>query len=126
MWKKFLTLLPVLLISGCSTVGTFTPLTADEQPRNDKNQYLVESSFESSQQSLLWDTVQGSLVVGGEVIPMTRVADIQNRWEGYVPVPATTNMVTYRVMFDYKYNAFGKGPVSDTKMSQPFTLKITD
>ena len=107
-------------------MGTFTPLTADEQPRNDKNQYLVESSFESSQQSLLWDTVQGSLVVGGQVIPMTRVANIPNRWEGYVPVPATTNMVTYRVMFDFKYNSFGKGPVSDTKMSKPFSLKIAD
>jgi hypothetical protein len=126
MWKKFSSLLPVLLITGCSTVATFTPLTADEQPRNAKNEYLVETSFETDQRSLLLDSVQASLIVGGQVIPMTHVANITNRWEGYVPVPAETNMVIYRVVFDYKFNAVGKGPTPDTKMSPPYTLKIVD
>jgi hypothetical protein len=126
MWKKFLKLLPVLMITGCTTVATFTPLTAVEQPRNPKNEYLVETSFTSQQTALLWDTVQASLVVNGQIIPMTRVANLNNRWEGYVPVPAETNAATYRVMFDYKYNALGKGPTADTKMSSAYTLKITD
>ena len=126
MWKKFLKLLPILIITGCSTVTTFTPLTAEQQPRNAKNQYLVEASFSSDQTSLLWDTVQANLVVSGQIVPMTRVATIPNRWEGYVPVPANQNSVSYRVMFDYKYNAFGKGPKADTKMSPAYTLKITD
>lgn len=126
MWKKFLLLLPVLIMAGCATPTTFTRLTPVEQPRNAKNQYLVETSFESNQQSLLWGTIKCSVVVSGKIIPMTRVANIPNRWEGYVPVPPDQNQVSYRFMFDYKYNNFGTPPKADTKISQPFVLKIAD
>ncbi len=118
--------LPVLLIAGCATVTTFTPLTASEQPRNPKNQYLVETTLTSDQQSLRWDSIQCSVVVGGKIIPMTPVAKLNNRWEGYVPVPADQTAVTYRFMFDYKYNNFGTAPRADTKMSPVYSLKIVD
>jgi hypothetical protein len=57
---------------------------------------------------------------------MTRVSQLNNRWEGYVPVPADQTSVTYRFMFDYKYNNFGTAPRSDTKISPAYTLKIVD
>ena len=49
-WKKFLPLVPVLLLTGCAS--TFTRLTPLEQPRNPDNVYPVEVAFNSSQQSL--------------------------------------------------------------------------
>jgi len=126
MWKKFLKLLPVVLIAGCATSATITRLTPSEVPRNPNNQYLVETSFESSQESILPDTLQASIVVDGKIIPMTRVAVVNNRWEGYLPVPADKDSATYRFLFDYKYNNFGTEPKSDTKYSPPYTLKIAE
>ena len=116
----------MLLITGCATSATISRLTPGEEPRNPNNQYLVETSFQSSQQSLIWDSLNASIVVGGTIIPMTRVGVVNNRWEGYVPVPADQKSVTYRFLFDYKYNSMGVGPKSDTKYSAPFTLKIAD
>ena len=66
------------------------------------------------------------MVVGGKVLPMTPVAKLNNRWEGYVPVPPDQNSVTYRFLFDFKYNNLGTAPRSDTKMSEVYTLKIAD
>lgn len=126
MWKKFLNFLPILLITGCTTTSSVTRLTATEQPRNAKNQYLVEATFTSNQQSLLWDSLQCSVVAEGKVLPMTLVPTVRNRWEGYIPVPPDQNKVTYRFVFDYKYNDFGSAPKSDTKMSPAYTLKIVD
>ena len=44
MLKKFLAVLPVLLLTGCAT--TFTRLTPLEQPRNPNNLYPVEVAFQ--------------------------------------------------------------------------------
>jgi hypothetical protein len=124
MWKKILQLLPVLLITGCA--ATFTRLTAVEQPRNPKNEYLVETAFNSSQKSLRWDSIRVSVLVGGKAFPMTPVLMLTNRWEGYVPVAADQNSVNYRFKFDYKYNNFGTPPQPATTNSPVYTLKIVD
>ena len=50
MLKKFLLLLPVLLVAGCTT-GQFTRLTPNLQPRNANNLYPVEVAFDSHQQA---------------------------------------------------------------------------
>ena len=126
MWKKFLKLLPVLLITGCAAVTTITPLTPEQLPRNAKNQYLVEATLASDQTTLRWDSLECSVVVGGKILPMTPVAKLNNRWEGYIPVPPDQNTVTYRFLFDYKYNNLGSAPRSDTKTSAAYTLKIAD
>ena len=55
--KKFLPLLPVLLLAGCAT-STFTRVTPQEQPRNANNLYPVEVVFNSNQQSLRWDSLK--------------------------------------------------------------------
>jgi hypothetical protein len=128
MWTKFLKLLPILpilLITGCAGT-TYTRLTAVEQPRNANNQYLVETSFASSQESLIWDSIKTSVVVGSKAYPMSPVARTSNRWEGYVPVPAGENSVNYRFRFDYKYNNFGTVPQPGTNMSPVYVLKVVD
>ena len=122
MLKKFLALLPVLLLTGCA--GTFTRLTPLEQPRNDNNLYPVEVTFRSSQQSLRWDSVQAYVLVNGQLYPMRQVPMVQHRWEGYVPVPAGVNAVTYRFKFDYLYNHFGTAPKPNSEYSPVYRLTV--
>jgi hypothetical protein len=123
--KKFLPLLPALLLAGCVS-GTFTRLTPNEQPRNANNLYPVETIFASQQQSLRWDSIQAYVLVNGQPYPMRPEPIVQNRWEGFVPVPPTENQVTYRFKFDYLYNAFGNAPKPNSEYSKAYVLKVLD
>jgi hypothetical protein len=125
MSKKFLLVLPMLLLAGCMTT-TFSRLTPEQQPRNQNNVYPVEVVFNSSQQSLRWDSIKPYVLVNGSQLPMRQVLGMQNRWEGLVPVPPTENSVTYRVVFDFTYNSFGTEPKPDSSCSPVYTLKIID
>jgi hypothetical protein len=122
IWKKILTLLPVLLLAGCAS--TFTRVTPLEQPRNPDNLYPVEVIFNSPQQSLRWDSIQPFVLVNGEPYPMRPVPMVQNRWEGLVPVPAGSDSVNYRFKFNYQYNNFGTPPKPDSAYSPEYQLKI--
>jgi len=125
MLKRFLLLLPVLLLAGCAT-ATFTRLTPNVQPRNANNLYPVEAAFESQQQSLRWDSIQAYVLVNGQPLPLRPVPLVRNRWEGLVPVPPGVNAVNYRFKFDYLYNNFGTAPKPNSVSSKVFTLKIVD
>src|ERR1039458_3367344 len=89
MWKKFLPVLSVLLLTGCA--GMFTRLTPLQQSRNANNLYPVEVAFNSQQQSLRWETIQPYVIANGESYPLHPVPLVQNRWEGFVPVPLGAN-----------------------------------
>ena len=125
MLKRFLLLLPVLLLAGCAT-ATFTRLTPNVQPRNANNLYPVEAAFESQQQSLRWDSIQAYVLVNGQPLPLRPVPLVRNRWEGLVPVPPGLNAVNYRFKFDYLYNNFGTAPKPNSVSSKVFTLKVVD
>jgi len=75
MWKKFLPVLSVLLLTGCA--GMFTRLTPLQQSRNASNLYPVEVAFNSQQQSLRWETIQPYVLVNGELYPMHQVQKVQ-------------------------------------------------
>lgn len=122
MTKKFLPVLLVpLLLAGCATsITNLTPLT---QPRNLTNAYPVEVALDSSQQSVRWDSVEPSIVVGHQTYPMRGTLLMTNRWEGLVPVPPGASTVTYRYKFDYEYNSLGK-PKAGTWYSHPYTLRV--
>jgi hypothetical protein len=122
--KKFLLLLPILLLTACSTTGKFTRLTPAQQPRNPDNMYPVEVAFNSSQQSVRWDSIKPFVTVDGQAYPLRPVPIMKNRWEGLVPVPPTQNALTYRFKFDYLYNSFGKQPQRDVALSPAYTLTI--
>jgi len=124
MLKKFVAVLPLLLLTGCAT--TFTRLTPLEQPRNPDNQYPVEVIFNSSQQSLRWDSIQPYVIANGVPYPMRQVPMMQNRWDGFVPVPPGAKSVNYRFKFDYLSNAFGKPPKPNSVFSPVYTLTILD
>ena len=124
IWKKFLPLLPVLLLAGCTS--TFTRLTPLEQPRNANNLYPVEVIFTSTQQALRWDSLKPCVLVNGELFPLRPVPVVQNRWEGFVPVPPTANGVTYRFKFEYLYNTSASEPKPSSAISPHYNLKIVD
>lgn len=122
--KKFLPLLPLLLLTACSTTGKFTRLTPTQQPRNADNMYPVEVAFNSSQQSLRWESIKSFVMVDGQAYPLRPVPLVKNRWEGLVPVPPTKNAIAYRFKFDYLYNSFGKEPQRDVALSPLYKLTI--
>lgn len=124
-FKKFLPLLPVLLLVGCAT-GKFTRMTPGQQPRNADNLYAVETGFDSRQQSIRWDSVKAYVLVDGQSLPLRPVPMVKQRWEGLVRVPPTAKSVTYRFKFDYLYNTFGAAPKPDSAWSKTYTLKIID
>ena len=124
MWKKFLPVLSVLLLTGCA--GMFTRLTPLQQTRTASNLYPVEVAFNSQQQSLLWETIQPYVLANGELYPLRQVPLVKNRWEGFVPVPPGANSVDYRFKFDYKYNNFGTPPKSTSAVSPIYRLNIVD
>jgi hypothetical protein len=124
MWKKFLPLLSVLLLTGCA--ATFTHLSSLQQPRNPDNLYPVEVAFNSQQQSLRWESIQPYVLVNGELYPLHPVPLVQNRWEGLVPVSPGANSVNYRFKFDYKYNNIGTQPKSNSVHSPAYKLTIVD
>lgn len=124
IWKKFLPLLPALLLTGCA--ATFTRLTPLEQHRNANNLYPVEVQFNSPQQSLRLDSIKPYVLVNGEPYPLRPVEMVQNRWEGFVPVPAGANAATFRFKFDYLYNTFNTPPKPNSALSPAYQLKIVD
>jgi hypothetical protein len=122
--KKFLPLLPLLLMTGCAS--TFTRLSPLQQQRNANNLYPVEVQFNSPQQSLRLDSIKPYVLVNGEPYPLRPVEMVQNRWEGFVPVPAGVSTVGYRFKFDYLYNTFNSPPKPDSAWSPMYQLRIID
>lgn len=124
MMKKTLMVLPLLLLlAGCSSLST--NLSAQRQLRNAENLYPVEVSFDSRQQSLRWDSIQVSVMVGKESYPMRRTHLMNNRWEGLVPVPAGEKSVSYFYKFNYNYTDFGKLG-KGSAASRTYKLQIID
>ncbi len=124
MLKRVLPLLVApLLLAGCGT--TFTNLSAQHQVRNANNLYPVDVALASRQQSLRWNSIQPYVVVGVDKYPMRPTPLMTNRWEGLLPVPATTNVVHYHYKFDFQYNAFG-APKADSASSPEYRLQILD
>jgi len=122
--KKFLPLLPALVLTGCAT--NFTRLSPLEQTRNANNQYPVEVQFNSNQQSLRWDSIKPYVLVNGDLYPLQAEAGVPDRWEGFVPVAPGNNTVNYRFKFDYLYNNIGTQPKPNSAWSPTYKLHVID
>jgi len=122
--KRLILVLPALLLVGCST--TFTRLTPLQQPRNPNNLYPVEVQFNSTQQSLRWDSLKPYVLVNGDLYPLRAEEGVQNRWEGFVPVPPGVSTVGFRFKFDYLYNNFNTPPKPNSAWSPQYQLRIID
>jgi hypothetical protein len=122
--KKLFLVLPALLLMGCAS--TFTRLTPLQQPRNANNLYPVEVQFNSTQQSLRWDSLKPYVLVNGDLYPLRPVELVQNRWEGFVPASPGVSTVDFRFKFDYLYNNFNTPPKPNSAWSPVYQLKIID
>jgi len=122
-WKKFLLVLPAILITGCA--GTFTNLSSLQQSRNANNLYPVEVSFTSPETSLRWDSIHPYVLVNGQLYDMHQTPMMTNRWEGFVPASPMDSTVTYRYKFDYLFNDFGPQPKPNSAYSPAYHLDIT-
>jgi len=121
-WKLLILALPVLLLAGCAT--SFTNLSSSIQTRNSNNFYPVEVAFNSTQQSLRWDSIHPYVLVNGQLYEMHPTPLMTNRWEGFVPVPPADDSVNFRYKFDFQYYTFGSEPKPDSAYSPPYYLKI--
>jgi len=129
--RKIKLLTPVflagLILTGCIST-TVTRLTPRQVMRTPDNMYPIEVSFDSTQQSLRWETLQATcLIMGGnQTYPMTLTPKMTNRWEAMIPIPAGTKELEYRVKFEFDYNAFGAPPQPDTSLSRIYKLQVLD
>src|SRR5580704_2693932 len=100
MFKK---LTPVLLLSlvmaGCAS-STITRLTPRQAVRSADGWYPVEAVLHSDQQSLRWETIEASVLVGSQTYPMHMTPMMTNRWETLIPVPQGTDTIEYRIKLD--------------------------
>jgi len=130
--RKFKPFAPILLLgvtmlTGCVST-TVTRLTPQHAPRATDNMYPIEVEFDSTQQSLRWETLNASVFVMGsnQEYPMTLTPKMTNRFETMIPIPAGTKNLEYRVKFTFDYNAFGVPPQEDTALSKIYKLQILD
>lgn len=110
------------LVTGCGSTQ-ITNLTPTHYPRNDTGVYTVEVELKTGQQTLRYDSVTPSVVVGTDVYPMRPTLKTDNRWEGTIMVPKHKEIVSYHFKFDYDYNRFGQ-PGRDSKLSPEYELKV--
>lgn len=123
MTKQFLALsLLLALLTGCVT-NTVTQLTPTTQPRNPTGQYRVEFQWDSSQQTVRWDTIKPHAVVDLDTYEMKQVLRTTNRWETFIPIPASKNQVIYQFKVDYEVTQFGK-PLLTSKLSPLYKMVI--
>lgn len=113
----------MLLLAGCAS--TVTNISAQRQLRNANGLYPVEVSLDSRQQTLRWESVQPTVIVGKEAYPMRLTHLMTNRWEAVIPVAASVNSVTYHYKLDYKVTQFGRIG-SGSAASKNYTLQILD
>lgn len=125
MVKKFLPFsLLALLLAGCST--GITNLTPNYETRNANGFYRVEAALHSSEQTMRWDSLKPTVLVGATVYSMQNTTLMTNRWETLIPASANTKVIYYRFKFDFSYNAFGSPPRMNSKLSPTYRLEITD
>ena len=110
------------LFVGCVT-NTVTNLTATTQPRDSTGLYRVEYEWDTTQQTVRPDSVKPTVLVGFDTYDMKSVLKTTNRWEAFIPVPASKDQVIYQFKVDYDYTRFGK-PGHASKLSPEYKLNI--
>jgi hypothetical protein len=124
MVRKFLAVLCLpLLLAGCAT--KLTNLTPQQQTRNPDNLYPVEVAFKTRQQSIRWETMRPTVLVGSESYPMRPTLLMTNRWETLIPMPAKTNFVYYQFKLDFDSQLLRQRK-ADSVLSSVYSLQVLD
>ncbi|HYE30899.1 MAG TPA: hypothetical protein VEH27_05705 [Methylomirabilota bacterium] len=123
MKKLSLVALLGFLLTGCST--TLTNLTPAQQPRNANNLYPVEVAWDSSQRTIVKNTVRGYVIVGPDIYPMQRTPIVKDRWETLIPVPPDQNSVHYKFKFEYDVREIPQRRAGSDATPE-YRLQVTD
>jgi hypothetical protein len=122
--SKLKNLLPVLLLSlfaaGCTSLGNLSP---GQYPRNASGFYRVEASWKTREANIIPDSIVATVLVNDESYGMQRVPVVQDRWEGYIPIPPAADEIRYRFKFVFEHNQIGRH-VPDSLMSPEYVIKI--
>lgn len=113
----------LLALAASCTTGVITNLTPSTLPRNPNGQYLVEMQLNSRQQTLRPESITPYVQVGFNEHKMRPTPKMTNRWETYIPVPASENIVRYKFKVDYQYSRFGD-PGQGSIRSDEYRLTI--
>ena len=113
-----------LVLSGCAT-SSVTNLTTTRHTRNPSGVYPVEFVWDTSQQTVIAESIKPYVVVGYDFYPMRPSLGISNRWETVIPVAADKKSVFYHFKVDYQYRTFGK-PEKSSKLSPSYRMDIVD
>lgn len=112
------------LLAGCSST-TITNLTPGQTYRNSSGLYPVEAALTTHQQTLQWNTINASVIVGSQSMKMEATKLMTNRWEALIQIPPGRNSAAFKFKFDYKYNGMG-GEGADSLSSPVYHLQILD
>ncbi len=123
MNKRLFLLLPIVLLAGCA--ARITNLTPRQIVRNETHLYPFEVAMKSSQQALVWKSLQPYVVVGTDFYPMRPQPLMTNRWEALVPIPASNNLVHYYFKFDFLVNRMGPRQ-PDSAASETYSLRLLE
>ena len=123
MMVFLLSVLAAVLFTGCAHT-TITNLTATAVPRDPNNIYRIEYQWSSNQQTVINESIKPYVVSGADSYPMTRVKFTPDRWEAWVPVPASRDYIVYHFKVDSKYRRFGsEGEASQVSPEYKMQIK---
>jgi len=122
--KGILGLFTGLALTGCIS-SSVTNLTPRNQDRNAENVYPMEIEFNSNLRTIRPDSIRPYVQIGNDNYLMRRTPVVPGRWETLVPVPASQNLVNYRVKVDFQYNTMG-GSKPNSVLSSSYQLVIHD
>ncbi len=118
--KIFALLLLPALLAGCSSITNLTPSSYARDP---SGFYRVEAQWSSQREVIRQGSFNAVVLLEVKSYPMRPVPLVQDRWEGFIPVPAAEDLVHYHYKFDFLVDTVSQ-PRPDSLMSTDYSLKI--
>ena len=112
-----------MLLAGCST--TITNMTPTQTPRTATGMYPFGVAWDTTQQSVVDESVKAYVVVGTDLYPMQRTPLVRDRWETVVPIPPGKDILTYQYKFDFQYYSI-PARKANSVLSKSYQLRLLD
>ncbi|MBN8247179.1 MAG: hypothetical protein J0L84_07015 [Verrucomicrobia bacterium] len=115
------------LVAGLFAATGCTSRLVNLTPRNAvgtaSGVHHFEVEWDSSLRGANNPDVQAYVMIGEELLPLQRIPNTADRWEGDVPIPTDKPVISYRYKFDYTRPGFG-ARVVESELSPPYFLDL--